>query len=108
MCKHPLIEHRELWARCRPKIVISFRQQVVGSPIVKDFRSLREMCCQYDKSSFQTETPIKPDDPAYIMFTSGSTGEPKGAINTHRGLFGLVNFGLKMHFRLPQKIVLQM
>ena len=50
------------------------------------------MCCQYDKSLFQTKTPIKPDDPAYIMFTSGSTGEPKGAINTHRGLLGLVNW----------------
>jgi D-alanine--poly(phosphoribitol) ligase subunit 1 len=32
-----------------------------------------------------------PDDhPAYIMFTSGSTGEPKGAVIPHRGVAGLI------------------
>ena len=30
------------------------------------------------------------DDPAYLMFTSGSTGEPKGVIVPHRGIVRLV------------------
>ncbi|RIL03976.1 MAG: fatty acid--CoA ligase [Proteobacteria bacterium] len=34
--------------------------------------------------------PIAEDDPATILYTSGTTGRPKGAVNTHRAIVALV------------------
>ncbi len=32
--------------------------------------------------------PTEPDDPAYLVFTSGSTAEPKGVLHAHRVVIG--------------------
>ncbi len=35
------------------------------------------------------DVPIAEDDPASMLYTSGTTGRPKGAVNTHRNIIAL-------------------
>jgi len=44
------------------------------------------------------DNPIDEDDPALILFTSGTTGRPKGPVISHRGLIGFVQLTQAMGF----------
>jgi acyl-CoA synthetase (AMP-forming)/AMP-acid ligase II len=45
----------------------------------------------YDLKAALPDAPIDEDDPAVILFTSGTTGRPKGAIATHRNLIAFMD-----------------
>ncbi|GAA1642809.1 hypothetical protein GCM10009764_75830 [Nocardia ninae] len=53
---------------------------------------VRAMQRQDDHNLAETELLVPPrlDHPAYVTYTSGTTGTPKGVVNTHRGLVALV------------------
>ncbi|MFJ5197135.1 amino acid adenylation domain-containing protein [Streptomyces sp. NPDC088394] len=49
------------------------------------------------------EVTVHPDQPLYMMFTSGSSGTPKGVVNTHRNVVELAldpGFGAEAHERV--------
>lgn len=47
--------------------------------------------------------PIAGTDPAYVMFTSGSTGEPKGAVIPHQGVLSLIAWAKGMLRASPRE-----
>jgi len=80
---------------CKPVLLIGDRKRLAriddvdpGVPVV-EIESGFEKLWHHDLDAALPDTPIDEDDPATILYTSGTTGRPKGAVNTHRNIIAL-------------------
>jgi acyl-CoA synthetase (AMP-forming)/AMP-acid ligase II len=80
----------------KPKLLVGDRKRLarvrgagVGLPVV-EIESDFEKLWHGDPAAELPDAPIDEDDPACILYTSGTTGRPRGAVNTHRGIIGLL------------------
>lgn len=80
-----------------PKVLVADRKRLarvsghdLGIPVVEIEDDFAGLLAHAPNASLPTN-PIREDDAAVILFTSGTTGRPKGAVNSHRGICGFVS-----------------
>lgn len=72
---------------------------------VLTIESLHEFQSVQEQRLFQNpDIALTPNAPAYIVFTSGSTSEPKGVVGLHKGMCNRLNWVLK-NIPLPENAV---
>lgn len=81
---------------CEPRVLVGDERRLArlgdrdaGVPTVVMERDFESVWRAYDDAPLP-DAPIAEDDPAVILYTSGTTGRPKGAINTHRNVIAFL------------------
>ncbi|MGB7951260.1 MAG: condensation domain-containing protein, partial [Candidatus Binatia bacterium] len=71
----------------------------VEAPSVAGVEPPLVVCLDLERESIAQESQAQPihqatpDNVAYVIYTSGSTGNPKGVMNTHRGVCNRISWG---------------
>jgi acyl-CoA synthetase (AMP-forming)/AMP-acid ligase II len=87
-------------ADCEPKLLVGDRKRLarlagadLGVPVAEIEGDFTELLAHAPEAPLPA-SPIAEDDPACILYTSGTTGRPKGAVSSHRAILALIQLNL--------------
>jgi D-alanine--poly(phosphoribitol) ligase subunit 1 len=93
----PIERLRKILTTCQPKLLLGetdFLQRIQSITselqVTTGQKDLDGLVHPHDDSNLTQTVEVVGTNPAYIMFTSGSTGFPKGAVMTHANVLNLV------------------
>jgi D-alanine--poly(phosphoribitol) ligase subunit 1 len=93
---NPYVRAAHILDKCQPKLVFSAKETPLDLSkyrvLVVDRENQFAALAGREDGVFEPETNIVGTDPAYIMFTSGSTGFPKGAVMSHANLLNFIQW----------------
>lgn len=98
---------RKILNNCKPKVLFAeldflkrSQQLQLDSPttcVEKGSAQFTEAVAKHADDNLAETKSVTGSNPAYIMFTSGSTGFPKGAVMTHANVLNLVKWAKKTY-----------
>nr|ABA12610.1 putative nonribosomal peptide synthetase [Omphalotus olearius] len=88
---YPLDRIEYIINTCRPKVILCHPSTQTAVPKLKNlsFKSI-SVSRKNVPGAKPTKVTVTRDHPAYVIFTSGTTGKPKGVVCLHKGVVNVV------------------